>query len=278
MAVKFFGHYLIDEGKLTKEQLIDVADYQAKHNLSLGEWAIKADLITKKDAQKINDMQQSMDKRFGEVAKELGLLNENQIDVLISKQKGMRVFFGEAVVLKGYMSKEQLDENLKAFEVSQKVQLDKIDKDIKQIDKNGLIKDSIEVLQKIYFRIIHDNIKLTDVSINEDIKRDGLLSMQKMRGDEHMDFALQCIDEVTLNIATTYLKMPFNTIDDDAADALSEFVNVVLGNIAVHLSDKEERVNLTPPQVIDKNDFNYNEFYCFDFTTTKGDLTLCIKI
>lgn len=278
MAVKFFGHYLIDEGKLNTEQLIDVAQYQEKHNLSLGQLAVQADLITSKEAQKINDMQQTMDKRFGDVAVELELLNDNQIDMLIKKQKDIKVFFGEAVVLKGFMSQDELDKNLKEFEKSQKIEIESMDKQIKDIDNNDLIKDSIKVLQKIYFRIIHDNIKLTNITIKQNIQREGLLSLQKMRGDEYMDFALQCEDKVMLNIATTYLKMPFDEIDADTADALSEFVNVVLGNIAVHLSDKEERVDLTPPVVIDKNNFNYQDFYCFDFTTTKGDITLCIKL
>ncbi|MEA2049401.1 MAG: chemotaxis protein CheX [Campylobacterota bacterium] len=278
MAIKFFGHYLIDEGKLSSSELIEVAQYQTKYNLSLGELAVKSELITEKEAQKINDKQRTWDKRFGEVAKELNLLSDEQIGILLSQQKKMKVFFGEAVVLKGFMSQNELDQELKNFEEAQKIELENIYLQIDKIDHHNLIKDSIDILQRIYFRTAHDNIKLIDIYKQEDISRDGVISLQKMRGEEHLDFALQAVDKVSLNIASQYLKMNFDVMDEDIADILSEFVNIILGNIAVHLSSHEVVVDLTPPQIIKKENFNYNEYYCFDFSTTKGLLTLCLKI
>lgn len=277
MAIKFFGHYLVDEKKLTNEQLIEVADYQSTRNLSLGEWAVDAGLITAKDAQKINDMQKTLDKRFGDVAIELGLLNESQIEMLLKKQKDTRVYFGEAVVLKGFMTQEELDNTLKEFENSQKEKTDDLNTQIDNLPNAEAIKDSIETFQTIYFRIIQNNIKLVDVYINESLNKEGIISTQNMRGDQHMDFALQCIGEVTADIASKYLKMPFEKDDEDLPDALNEFLNVILGNIAVKFSDKEDIVELTPPLCVDQNTFKYQEYVCFDFITSKGTITFCIK-
>ena len=53
MAIKFFGHYLLHENKLTKEQLIEAVDYQAEKNLSLGEIAVNEGLITQAQAEKM---------------------------------------------------------------------------------------------------------------------------------------------------------------------------------------------------------------------------------
>ena len=93
MAIKFFGHFLLDEGKLTNEQLIEVVDFQAQNNLSLGELAIRESLLTQKEANLINDKQRSLDKRFGEVAVSLGLLDDTQIVSLLGTQKKEKLFF-----------------------------------------------------------------------------------------------------------------------------------------------------------------------------------------
>ncbi|MCK4875717.1 MAG: hypothetical protein KAS26_07715, partial [Sulfurimonas sp.] len=68
MGIKFFGHYLLDEGKITNEQLSEVVEYQSKNNLSLGELAVREGFINTKEANIINDKQRSLDKRFGEIA------------------------------------------------------------------------------------------------------------------------------------------------------------------------------------------------------------------
>ncbi len=278
MAIKFFGHHLLDENKLTKVQLIKVAEYQSEHNMSLGDLAIKDSLITKKEVEKINAQQRIWDKRFGEVAIELYLLNDEQIMLLLKKQEAKKVFFGEAIVLLGFMSQIELDEELNMFEESQQTAINQMSDQINEIDIHGLVKGPIDILQKLYYRIIRDNIKLTKVSRNESIQRDGILSMQKMRGEENLNFALQPIDNVSLHIASSFLKMPFTKMNEDVSDVLSEFVNILLENISASLIDNDIIVDVSSPKLIDKNDFNYKDYYCFDFSTVKGNLTLSLKL
>ncbi len=67
MAIKFFGHYLLDNNTLSSDQLIEAVEYQNSKNLSLGALAIREGMITVKQADTINDKQRSLDKRFGEV-------------------------------------------------------------------------------------------------------------------------------------------------------------------------------------------------------------------
>jgi len=81
-----------------------------------------------------------------------------------------------------------------------------------------------------------------------------------------------------LQIASSFLKMPFESVDEDVEDVLGEFVNIVLGNIAVKLSSEDIIVDLTPPEIIDQADFEHSDYYCFDFTTTHGNLTLGLKL
>ena len=176
------------------------------------------------------------------------------------------------------MTQEDLEAALAEFEEQQRIEVVQLEDEIEAIDKDGIIKDSIGILQKLYSRIIHDHIKLVNVSSEEAVISSGIIALQKMRGDIHLDFALQPEDAVSLAISTKYLKMEFDEVDEMVIDIIAEFVNVVLGNIAVKFSEGNTKINLTPPTIMDSDTFDYSEYYCFDFVTTQGNLTLCMKI
>lgn len=278
MAIKFFGHFLLDEGRLTNEQLTEAIDYQARQNLSLGLLAVREELITEKQADSINDKQRSLDQRFGEVAISLGLLSDPQIEMLLSIQKKEKIFFGEILILKNFMSEETLKRELARFEEQQRLDVVQLDEKIEAIDKDGIIKDSIGILVKLYSRIVHDPIKLVQIQSLSTEEGKGVIALQKMRGDIHLDFALQPEDDVALAISTKFMKMQCNEVDEIVVDVISEFVNVILGNIAVKFSEGNVKVDLTPPLIVPSSEFNHSEYHCFDFTTTQGNLRLCLKI
>jgi len=276
MAIKFFGHFLLDTGKLTKSQLIEAVEYQNENNLSLGELATREKLISDADAIIINDRQRVEDKRFGEIATSMGLLSDEQISSLLDIQKQEKIFFGEILVLKNFMDKDTVDRELKHFEDEQSIDMIELDSRIAEIDTNGNIALCIGILQKLYYRIVLSPIKL--VKVDRDVERTGIIAMQKMRGDVNLDFAIQSQDQVALDISSKFMKMQFVEIEEMVYDIMSEFVNVVLGNIAVKLSSNGNKVDLTPPVIVEQEDFNYSDYHCFDFLTTQGKLTLCIKI
>ena len=175
------------------------------------------------------------------------------------------------------MNQENLDKELKQFEELQRLEIVQLDDAIEALDKDGIIQDTIGVLQKLYSRIVHDYIKL--VSINKASQnRSGIIALQKMRGDIHLNFALQPEDAVSLAISQKFLKMEFDAVDEMVVDIISEFVNVVLGNIAVEFSANSVAVDLTPPEVLNEDAFKTNEYISFDFTTTQGSLTLYLKL
>ncbi len=277
MGIKFFGHYLLDENKLSNDQLTEAIDYQSANNLSLGELGVRENLITKKEAEKINDKQRSLDKRFGEVAISLKLLSDPQIMDLLAIQKKEKIFFGEILILKKFMSEEALHVELKNFEKQQNIEVVELDDKIKAIDKDGIIKSALEIFQTLYLRVVHDHIKLARV--NDTLKSSqSIIALQKMRGDMHLDFAIAPEDKVSLDISSKFLKMEVDEVDEMVMDVITEFTNVVLGNIAVKFAIGGITLDLTPPVLVELSEFNNSDFYYFDFVTTHGNLTLCLKI
>ncbi len=277
MAIKFFGHYLLDNNTLSAEQLTEAVEYQNSKNLSLGALAVREGMITLKQADTINDKQRSLDKRFGEVSIELGLLTDEQIGTLLGLQKKEKVFFGEVLVLKNFLTSDELEKELKLFEEMQKIEVVELDDKLEALDKDNIIKDSIGVLQTLYSRVIHDHIKLIQVN-DKSVQNEGIIALQKMRGDIHLDFALQPETDVSLAISGQFMKMDFNEVDEMVLDIINEFVNVILGNIAVKFSKDGVKVDLTPPQTVESSLFNRDDYLSFNFTTTQGNITLYLKI
>jgi len=176
------------------------------------------------------------------------------------------------------MSEEVLKTELENFEAQQHIEVVELDDQIKKIDKDGVIKNAIGILQTLYARIVHDPIKLVNVDATSKAQRSGLIALQKMRGDIHLDFALQPEDAVSLAISSKFLKMDFDQIDDMVLDIIPEFVNGVLGNIAVKFSARNTKIDVTPPTLVAQEYFDYSNYHCFDFVTTQGNLTLCLKL
>jgi CheY-specific phosphatase CheX len=278
MGIKFFGHYLLDEGKITSKQLTEVIEYQTKVNLSLGELAVRDGFISTKEANTINDKQRSLDKRFGEVAISLNLLSDIQVEKLLQIQKKEKKFFGEILIMKNFMSEEFLSIELARFKEQEHIEIIALDDKIKLIDKDDVIKNSIEIFQTLYLRIAHDPIKLIRMDSTSSINHKGIIAFQKMRGDIHLDFAIQPEDTVSLAISTEFLKTDFDTINDMVIDIICEFVNVVVGNIAVKFSAGSTKIDLSPPIVVEPSKFDYSDYYSFEFATTHGNLILYMKL
>ncbi len=278
MAIKFFGHFLLDEGFITSEELTKAVDYQASVNLSLGQLAVRESFISEKEATKINDKQQTLDKRFGEVAESLGLLCNEQIEKLLSLQKSEKIFFGDVLIRMNFMDEEKLNDQLTRFEYLQKLEVVELNESIKKLDKEDIIKDALGVFQTLFLRIAHEPIKLLSIETQNVTTHEGILVLQKMRGDKHLNFALQADDSVSLSIAQSFLKMEFDSVDEMVVDAMAEFVNIILGNISVKLSSDNVKVGLTPPEVLDTSLFTCKEYMRFDFVTTKGIIHLYLAL
>ena len=55
MAVKFFGQFLVEQGIVTGEALLNAINLQDKNNLKLGEMAVAMGLITPENIQRAHN-------------------------------------------------------------------------------------------------------------------------------------------------------------------------------------------------------------------------------
>jgi CheY-specific phosphatase CheX len=109
MRARFFGQYLVGNGRLTAPQLLAAIEYQERHNAKLGSCAVTLGLATPFEVDRIRALQAKEDLRFGEAAVKLGLLDEAQVERVMAAQGDKHVQLGEALVALGYLEPNQVE-------------------------------------------------------------------------------------------------------------------------------------------------------------------------
>ena len=107
MFDQIFGNFLVETGKITKEQLADVIAYESTVRVKLGLIAVAEKLLTNEQADEINQLQAIMDKRFGDIAVEKGYLTEDQVSNLLKKQGNIYMVFVQTLIDKKLMTLER---------------------------------------------------------------------------------------------------------------------------------------------------------------------------
>lgn len=109
MYAQFFGNFLLNEGVINSEQLLEILKTQTDVKVKLGTLAMAAGYMTASEVERIHILQTHEDKKFGALAVEEGYLTEEQVDDLCKSQRPDFLVFGQALVDKGYVDSEELE-------------------------------------------------------------------------------------------------------------------------------------------------------------------------
>ncbi len=249
MIPKFFGQYLLEKEILNKDQLIESINYQKSKILKLGEIAVQHNFLTEKQVAKIHNEQKRTDMRFGDLAVSMGFLTTEQLEEIITIQKNNHIYLGEAIIACGHMDKGQLDTQLKAFQSEQKA-IPPIEVMIKEdIPAKALVEVSVDLTEKLFRRIGDMISKAGQLHIEKDsIKNLGVISQLDFRGDINARYLINVTWEIGHEIAKKTFKKEDLPFDDELIkDTMSEFVNIVCGNIRSKMIEMGKKLEFQPP-------------------------------
>lgn len=255
MAARFFGQYLLERGLITREGLLDALEYQKRINLPLGALAIEKKYLTPEQVRNIHAEQQRTDKKFGEIAVEKKLLTKAQLDNILKSQAERWVFLGEALVAKNHLSHEQLDQELRAYRKEQEKDKAVIEADLGTLPHREVVEDFLDISIKLFLRIAREVVKVTAVETGTlDATVPEYCFTQKVHGDKNFYYALFLPQTLVLPIASQMIQKDQEEVNDFVLDAVSEFVNIVVGNGCSKVNMREYRVEPEPPQTIQKGE------------------------
>lgn len=262
MFSQYFGHYLLNEGLISADELKDALDLQSSTHVKLGVLSVNEGFMTASQVEEVHEKQKQIDKRFGEIAIELGYLTEQQLDQLLSGQKQNHLILGQALVDRNYMSIEQFSNALinykkdnslsdKQFDAIKSGDIDTLVDtllDIKDTSSKQLYTDYLSLFAKNLIRFIDDQVRLEAKPISDNYQAEWFVS-QKIKGDKEFSTGIGCNEDVFLKVASIYAEETLDEVDELAQASVSEFLNLHNGIYTVNMSNRGIELTMDPQQV-----------------------------
>ncbi|TSI11763.1 hypothetical protein [Lysinibacillus sp. BW-2-10] len=272
MFSQYFGHYLLNRGLITREQLADSLEFQKTVHVKFGVIAVDEGFMTTAQVEEVHEKQRQMDKRFGEIAVELGYLTEEQVESLISHQKQSHLYLAQALVDRGYMTIDEFGAALNEYkkdnslsdEQFEAIRNGNVDTLVEKIlvaydeEKAAKYGKYLSLFAKNMIRFIDDQVYL-EISENNNVTPGNWLIKQDVVGTSPLFTGISINDETLLYVASIYAEEELTEIDALAKDAVSEFLNLHNGIYLVNMSNWGTELDMKPQQV-------------FESATVSGDL------
>jgi CheY-specific phosphatase CheX len=252
MAVKFFGQFLVEQGLVTNEALLNAIDLQDKNNLKLGEMAMSMGLVTPADIKRAHNAQMSIDMRLGDLLVEMGLLTLDQVSDVATRQKNTHLYIGEALVQIGALTNDGLQKHLDAFKADQAQYVSNgIELPITSPNSN-IWEMTADLTYKMITRVLGLRFRPGKCALATTVPPNFMLAAMDLSGDVEARYLISVSEGLQKSIAKAILSE--SSVDHEPTEVLEdtvmEFVNVVCGNVAAKASQMGVIMNINPPVTI----------------------------
>ncbi|NLK87234.1 MAG: hypothetical protein GX279_07070 [Clostridiaceae bacterium] len=262
MFSQYFGHYLLNKGLVTPEQLTDALEYQRSMHLKLGVIAINAGYMTPAQVEQIHNMQKRVDKRFGELAIEHGYITEGMLNDMLTTQKQGHLMLGQALIDRNYFTMEQLQSALDDYKRENgisKRQFNVVRKDdakeIEQIFQSygetllaATYSDYVTLLIKNIIRFVDDNPTVEINQLKTDITAEWY-ACQEIQGKISMHTGIASDTRQFVILAAKFAQEEITEPDELAQASVGEFLNLHNGIFLVNMSNNGVELEMQPQMV-----------------------------
>lgn len=287
MFSQFFGNYLLNKGKITKDQFTSCMEYMRANRVKLGLIAESEGLLTRKQSDELNQLQMQTDKRFGDLAVERGYLTDADISHLLQLQGNPYLIFVQALEENKIMNRDEVTNLVEEFqkesgltntalEAIKSGDFDRLLPAFVAADKEEYITLMALTLRNIV-RFVSSYIRIENAKRVTDYSA-KYIAYQKTTGayDGFLGFASD--DSAILTIADGYAGEYFEKPDEDALDSVCEFTNCINGLYATELSYKEISIDMLPPEFLfDGTIQDSDGFYILPLYITGKKVDMIIK-
>ncbi|MDD2364872.1 MAG: chemotaxis protein CheX [Desulfuromonadaceae bacterium] len=252
MAVKFFGQFLVENGVVTSDKLLDAINLQEKNNLKLGEMALSMGLLTEADIQRAHNAQMSKDMKLGDLLVEMGFLSLTQLNDIITRQKNTHIYIGEALVQVGAITAEELQKQLDAFKADQAQYVSNGIELPVSLPNSKIWEMTADLTFKMVTRVLDLQFRPGRCELVKTVAPNFMLAAMDFSGDVNARYLISVSEGLQKTIAKAILseesvdKEPVEVLED----TVMEFVNVVCGNVAAKASQMGVIMNINPPEVL----------------------------
>lgn len=251
MAVKFFGQFLLEQGAVSNDKLLQAIDLQEKTNLKFGEMALSMGLITEAGIDKVHLAQQREDLRFGDMALKLGVISAEQMQQVLTKQKNSHLYIGEALIEVGALEAGQLEPLLAAFKADQAVyQVEKVSIPA-GVPSPEIWEMFADITFKMLTRVADIAYKAGPSEVVSVLGKNDVVAVMAFNGTVSGRYFVSVSSDIQRMIARAILREEDVSGEPAAVldDTVMEFANIAFGNIAAKAAQMGQSIEISPPEV-----------------------------
>lgn len=287
MFSQFFGNYLLNKGKMTKDQFTSCMEYMRANRVKLGLIAESEGLLTRKQADELNHLQMQSDKRFGDLAVEKGYLTDADISHLLQLQGNPYLIFVQALEENKIMNRDEITDLVSEFQKESGLTNTALES-IKYGDFDRLLPAFVETDKEEYLSFMALALRNIVRFVSSYIRIDKAekvreysakyIAYQKTTGAYEGFLGFASDDDAILTIADGYAGEYFEKPDEDALDSVCEFTNCINGLHATELSYKEISIDMLPPEFLFDQTIKDNDgFYVLPLYITGKKVDMIMK-
>lgn len=257
MVEYILGNYLVETGKITKDQLCEVIAKQDSVRVKLGLIAVSEGMMTTRQAEEVNLLQAVKDMRFGDIAIEEGYLNEEQVEKLLKKQGNAYLMFVQNLVDADYIEMEDmewmLDDFKKVYNYSnsdlEDIKSDEVERILPLLlpDEAQDYCEAIGTVVRTIIRLVDRHAYIGRAAMVDDFPAEGV-ALQRLEGSNGIVDCLAERNGALLKLCSIFGQEAFSRLDMDALDAAGELLNCANGMYVSELSRQGKFMELMPPE------------------------------
>ncbi len=255
MFEQHFAHYLLENQRITKPQY-DLLKRLQQTRVKLGLIAVAEKLLTKEQAEKLNSLQRQTDRRFGDLAVEQGYLSAGQVDKLLEMQGNPYLNLVQFLSENDFLSLDQIEDQLNAYQLEHNFShedlqvmkagdLDSIIPLFVRTDQPLAVKYLSLALRNV-IRFIDSQPLIGKISTVTSYSF-GNLALQRATGEHDLWLGFASQGDELMEVAGPFGKEDFPEMNEDAFDAVCEFINCINGLFTTELSFKGFVLDMQPP-------------------------------
>lgn len=262
MVEYILGNYLVNNGKITAEQLNETLTKQDSVRVKLGLIAVAEGMMTLEQTDEVNRLQAVMDQRFGDIAVSKGYLTDEQIGKLLQKQGNSYLMFIQTLVDNGYVTMDEVDTLVNDFRQAngysnselEALKSDEVDRIIPLFipEAGKQYTDVIATAVRTLIRLIDRHVYIGSAKMVDALPTADLVG-QALSGDNGIIDCFSEGDGALLKVCSVFGREEFPQLDLDSLDAAGEFLNCINGLYASSLSSQGSFLELMPPCYEDAN-------------------------
>lgn len=248
MSSMFFGHYLLENGIIDREALLDAIERQRRSNRSLPDIAVEEGLLDQAKADQIHAVFKLSNSSHEDLCISEGRLSRADVERLARKQSAQWLRIGSALVKGGHLSDEVLAAHLDTFNAIETAEQKTLESDFDHLKESTIVRACTELALRHVARISGAPVKLQRIDPSDGtLKPASRRFAQQIVGDRDFCITVDLGDPLFSAAAQGMLGVQVDPDSDAARDAGCELINLIGGNACTRLEADGYRLRPEPP-------------------------------